>query len=143
MKLEQRTEKIIQSPAAALQTLLDKYQITAKTLSRHLRISYVTIPDIIKGEIRITARVAIYLAKYFRTTPKYWLNLQMLYELYKLETDQVFISFLETLPRAKKPKTANTTKGENTKTKKPEPRKKQKSKEQRKKNKKQGLKLSL
>jgi len=30
MKLEQRTAKIIQTPAEALQTLLDKYQITAK-----------------------------------------------------------------------------------------------------------------
>ena len=81
--------------------------------------------------------LAIYLAKYFRTTPKYWLNLQMAYDLNKLETDHAFISFLETLPRAKKPKTANTTKGENTKTKKPEPRKKPKSKEQRKKAKEQ------
>ena len=56
MKLEQRTEKIIQSPAEALQTLLDKYQITAKILSRHLRISYMTISDILQGKVRITAR---------------------------------------------------------------------------------------
>ncbi|MCL2806441.1 MAG: HigA family addiction module antitoxin [Treponema sp.] len=117
MKLVQRPAKIIQTPAEALQTLLDKYQITAKTLSRHLRISYMTISDILQGKVRITAWIAIYLAKYFRTTPKYWLKLQMLYELNKLETDQVFISFLGTLPRAKKPKTVNTTKGENTKTK--------------------------
>ncbi|MCL2806438.1 MAG: HigA family addiction module antitoxin, partial [Treponema sp.] len=91
----------------ALQTLLDKYQITAKTLSRHLRISYVTIPDIIKGEIRITARVAIYLAKYFRTTPKYWLNLQMAYDLNKLNADPNFLLFVEAIPKAKKTKQEN------------------------------------
>jgi len=104
----QRTAKVIQTPAEALQTLLDKYQITAKTLSRHIRINYMTIFDILKGEIRITARLAFHLARYFRTTPKYWLNLQMLSDLNKLETDEDFLSFLETLPRANKPKKVDT-----------------------------------
>jgi len=119
MKLEQRTSKIIQTPAEALQTLLDKYQITAKILSRHLRISCVTIFDILKGELRINTRTAIYLSKYFRTTPKYWLNLQMIYDINKLNADPNFLLFVEAIPRAKKPK----------------------SKEQRKISKKQGLKI--
>ena len=103
MSRVQRPVSTVQTPAEALQALIEEYQLTWIILAKHLKISYMTIYDILNGETKITCRTALHLAKYFKTTPEYWLNLQMLSDLNKLKTDQDFLSVLETIPTVKKP----------------------------------------
>src|SRR5882757_8069378 len=55
--------------------------ITAYRLSKDIVIPHTRISEILKGNRRITADTALRLAKYFGTTPKFWLGLQDDYEL--------------------------------------------------------------
>ena len=55
--------------------------ITAYRLSKDIVIPQTRISEILKGNRRITADTALRLAKYFGTTPKFWLGLQDDYDL--------------------------------------------------------------
>lgn len=52
-----------------------------KRLARDIDVSPARINDIVHGRSSITATIALRLAKYFRTTPELWLNLQADYDL--------------------------------------------------------------
>ena len=45
------------------------------------------VNDIVSGERGITPETALRLARYLRTTPEFWLHLQMAYELRKAEQE--------------------------------------------------------
>ena len=47
------------------------------------------INEIVLGKRAITADTALRLGRYFRTTPRYWMNLQSLYELEIADSDRV------------------------------------------------------
>lgn len=51
-------------------------KISAYRLSKETFIPQTRISEIIKGNRRITADTALRLAKFFGTTPKFWLGLQ-------------------------------------------------------------------
>ena len=55
--------------------------ITAYRLSKELNIPQTRISEIIHGKRAITADTAIRLSCFFGTSPEFWMNLQMLYEL--------------------------------------------------------------
>ncbi len=55
--------------------------ITPAALARALRVSAPTINDIALERRGVTADVAIRLARYFNTTPQFWMNLQSEYSL--------------------------------------------------------------
>ena len=61
--------------------------ITAYRLSKEIYVPQTRISEIIKGKRSITADTALRLAKYFGTTPKFWLGLQDDYDLEE-ETSQ-------------------------------------------------------
>jgi addiction module HigA family antidote len=61
--------------------------ITAYRLSKDTTIPQTRVSEIIKGNRRITADTALRLARYFGTTPKFWLGLQ---DDYDLEEEQTF-----------------------------------------------------
>jgi addiction module HigA family antidote len=52
-------------------------KISVYSLSKATFIPQTRISEIIKGKRRITADTALRLSKYFGTTPKFWLGLQM------------------------------------------------------------------
>jgi addiction module HigA family antidote len=56
-------------------------EISAYRLSKETFIPQTRISEIIKGNRRITADTALRLAKFFGTTPKFWLGLQDDYDL--------------------------------------------------------------
>ena len=60
---------------------LDPLGISAYRLAKRVNIPQSRISGIINGTRRITADTAMRLAKAFGTTPQFWLNLQMRYEL--------------------------------------------------------------
>ena len=60
---------------------LDPLGISAYRLAKTVNIPQSRISGIINGTRRITADTAMRLARVFGTTPQFWLNLQMRYEL--------------------------------------------------------------
>lgn len=55
--------------------------MSANALATALRVPATRIGAIVKGERAITADTAMRLARYFGTTPEFWMNLQSRYDL--------------------------------------------------------------
>ena len=59
--------------------------LTQKGLAEALGVSFRTINQICNKRRGITPEVAVRLAKFFRTSPQLWLNMQQSYDLQKAE----------------------------------------------------------
>jgi addiction module HigA family antidote len=57
------------------------HKISQNRLARDIDVNPARVNDIVHGRSSITAMIALRLAKYFRTTPELWLNLQADYDL--------------------------------------------------------------
>lgn len=57
------------------------FQLSAYKLAKETKIPQTRISQIIKGNRSITADTALRFAKFFGTTPDFWLGLQMEYDL--------------------------------------------------------------
>ena len=69
-------------PGATLQEdFLNPLGLTANRLAMELLVPATRVNDIVRGRRAITADTALRLARYFGTTPQFWLNLQANYEL--------------------------------------------------------------
>jgi len=55
--------------------------LSANALSKALKVPAPRINDIVRGRRAITTDTALRLARYFGTTPQFWLNLQTSYDL--------------------------------------------------------------
>src|SRR5262249_23534818 len=55
--------------------------LSANRLAGHLGVPTNRVSTILKGTRAITADTALRLANFFGTTPEFWMNLQVLYEL--------------------------------------------------------------
>jgi addiction module HigA family antidote len=55
--------------------------LTANRLAAELFVPVTRINDIVRGRRAITADTALRLARYFGTTPQFWINLQSNYDL--------------------------------------------------------------
>jgi len=64
-----------------LEEYLKPLGISQNKLSRDLGVPAQRINAIVRGERSITIDTALRLAKYFQTTPQFWLNLQAHYDL--------------------------------------------------------------
>ncbi|MEV5649583.1 HigA family addiction module antitoxin [Nocardia sp. NPDC052254] len=70
------------SPGEILaEEFLQPMDISQNALARALSLPPRQINEIVHGKRAITPRTALLLAKYFGTTPEFWLNLQTHYEL--------------------------------------------------------------
>lgn len=61
--------------------------INPHRLSYELRVAVTRIGDIVHGRRAISADTALRLARFFCTTPEYWLDLQLAYDLDKARED--------------------------------------------------------
>jgi antitoxin HigA-1 len=55
--------------------------LTANRLAIELQVPVTRVNDIVRSKRAITADTALRLARFFRTTPQFWMNLQANYEL--------------------------------------------------------------
>lgn len=62
--------------------------ITAYKLAKAIGVQHTRIGLIIKEERGITADTAIRFAKYFGTTPEFWMNLQREHDLRKIRSEK-------------------------------------------------------
>ena len=62
-------------------------RLTAHRLAMALHVPATRIAEIIHERRAITADTAIRLGRYFKTTPRFWLNLQTAYDLETIEDE--------------------------------------------------------
>ena len=60
-------------------------ELSAYRLAQELRIPRPRVNDIVRGRRRITTDTALRLARYFGTTPEFWIRLQIQYDLDRAE----------------------------------------------------------
>ena len=68
-------------PGELLRDELDEIGVSLNELGRALRVPMNRISAIVNGKRAITVDTAMRLARYFGTSPQYWLNLQNAYDL--------------------------------------------------------------
>jgi addiction module HigA family antidote len=59
--------------------------LSANRLAMELMVPVTRVNDIVRGKRAITADTALRLARYFGTTPQFWMNLQANYDLERAE----------------------------------------------------------
>ncbi|WP_112309724.1 HigA family addiction module antitoxin [Pseudogemmobacter bohemicus] len=68
---------------------LDELGISAGKLAKHIHVPRTRIERLVKEETPVTTDTAARLARAFNTTPEFWLNLQMAYDLLADRPDDV------------------------------------------------------
>lgn len=68
-------------PGELLRDELNEIGVSLNELGRALRVPMNRISAIVNGKRAITVDTAMRLARYFGTSPRYWLNLQNAYDL--------------------------------------------------------------
>jgi addiction module HigA family antidote len=95
--------KLTQTPGSVLKSLLDEYQLSPAKLAQAIGLSNSAIYQITIGKTRVTASVAVRLAKYFGLTPLYWLDLQNVTDLAEAAKDTELSTIVKAISKTKKP----------------------------------------
>ncbi len=81
------------SPGEMLrEEFLEPMGLTQQQLANGIGVSYQRVNELINGKRGITTSTALRLAKYFGTSPDFWLNMQRandLYQVLKREAEQI------------------------------------------------------
>ena len=78
---------------------LKPMNLSARALAQAIDVPSNRISDILRGRRNVTGDTALRLARYFRTTPEFWMNLQQAYEL-RIAEDEVGQSIKRIKPAA-------------------------------------------
>ncbi len=68
-------------PGEILRGEMEELNLSARQLAASLHVPPNRVTGILNEQRAITADTALRLARYFRTTPEFWMNLQAAYEL--------------------------------------------------------------
>jgi antitoxin HigA-1 len=68
---------------------LKPYKLSVNRLAMDLHVPVTRIADIVCGRRGITSDTALRLARYFKMTPEFWMNMQMRYELDVAEDERL------------------------------------------------------
>jgi len=77
---------------------LKPYGLSANRLAMSLRVPVTRVADIVAERRGITSDTALRLARYFKTTAEFWMNMQMRYELDVAEDESAKRIEREVLP---------------------------------------------
>ena len=80
--------KNIQTPGTELNALLKKHGLNCNRLAKAINMSNAMVRLLVLDKSPVSIAAAFRLAKFFKTQAKYWLNLQMEYDLAKAEKDK-------------------------------------------------------
>jgi addiction module HigA family antidote len=70
---------------------LPEYDLTPGTLAKALHVPRDRIEKLVRGQRAITADTAARLARYFGTTPQFWMNLQSNHDLAMVDEGKVAV----------------------------------------------------
>lgn len=68
-------------PGLILKETLDDFGLSMNGLAQEIGVPANRISAIVSGQRSITGETALRLGRYFSTTPQYWLNMQLRYDL--------------------------------------------------------------
>jgi addiction module HigA family antidote len=71
-----------------LQEFLKPLAISQHKLAMDIRVPATRIGEIVHGRRSVTPETSLRLARYFGTSPEFWLNLQQNFDLTKVRTEQ-------------------------------------------------------
>ena len=86
-----------------LEEFIKPLGLTQGELADQLKISRVSVNEIVNGRRGITPGTALRLAKALGTTPEFWLNGQISLDLYKAEHDEDQIRAVEQISPIRRP----------------------------------------
>ncbi|MCX5976593.1 MAG: HigA family addiction module antitoxin [Coprothermobacterota bacterium] len=69
--------------------------LTQRELADAIHVPYQRVNDIVNGRRGITPSTALRLAKYFNMTPDFWMNVQLRWEMYFAQQNEIKV--LETI----------------------------------------------
>ena len=81
-------QKNKQTPGTVLKTLLAKHDLNCNRLAKAINMSNAMVRLMVLDKSPISLSAAFRFAKFFKTKPEYWLNLQMMYDLDKTSKDK-------------------------------------------------------
>jgi addiction module HigA family antidote len=62
---------------------LEPMEITQTALAKAIGTTHAVVNEICRGKRGVSAAMALKLARYFKMTPEFWMNLQMHWDLWK------------------------------------------------------------
>jgi addiction module HigA family antidote len=80
------------------QDILPELGMTVGQLADHLGVTRATLSDLLNERKDVSHTMAIRLGKAFRNGTRFWLALQLQYDLWKLEEEEVFLVEVAPLP---------------------------------------------
>jgi antitoxin HigA-1 len=78
-----------------LEEFLNPMGLTQRELANAIHVPYQRVNDIVNGRRGITPSTALRLAKYFNMTPDFWMNVQLRWDMYFAQQDEIKV--LETI----------------------------------------------
>ncbi|MPZ39232.1 MAG: HigA family addiction module antidote protein [Rhizobiales bacterium] len=101
IKADRTPRRVTTHPGEVLgEEFLKPLGMSVNALAIALRVPATRIGAIVKGERSVTADTALRLARFFRTSPEFWMNLQAMYDLTKAQQDNGASIEREVNPRA-------------------------------------------
>jgi len=86
------------TPGTALTALLEKHGLNYNRLAKAIGISSAMVRLIARDENPVSAPVAFRLARFFKTTPEYWLVMQIDFDVAKASGDKKLAKELKDIP---------------------------------------------
>jgi addiction module HigA family antidote len=80
--------KNIKTPGTELKALLKEHNLNCNRLAKAINMSNAMVRLLVLGKSPVSIGAAFRLAKFFKTDPKYWLNLQLENDLAKAAKDK-------------------------------------------------------
>jgi addiction module HigA family antidote len=71
-----------------LYEFLEPMELTQRELAERIRVPYQRVNELVNGRRGVTPATALRLAKFFGTSPDFWLNLQLRWDLYYAREDE-------------------------------------------------------
>lgn len=90
-----------------LEEFLNPMGLAQKDLADAINVPYQRINELVNGRRGVTPSTALRLAKYFGTTPGYWLNFQLRWDLYHAQKEEA--DALKKIRRRRRSKSAGLT----------------------------------
>lgn len=75
-------------PGEILREEIEELNLSARQLATALHVPTNRVTGILNQQRAVTADTALRLARYFGTTPEFWMNLQSAYELRRARSDR-------------------------------------------------------
>jgi addiction module HigA family antidote len=81
MAKKQSTQITPVHPGEYLKEMLEELHLSQYRLAAELGVAPMRISHVVRGQRPVTAELALRLGRYFRQSPRFWLNLQASYDI--------------------------------------------------------------